>query len=135
MDFTTLLWAIGQVENGSDSKPSVRGERSKYQITAAVWRQHEPRMPFTECKGGKAWLVALNHLHWLDRHIPRVTLLERYERSWCLAYAWNAGLSHYLGAYATPANEPQRNGASMRAIDYGMRVHAIFKTRLNSKHA
>ena len=121
VDFQALLWAIGQVENGSEFTASRGGERSKYCITAAVWRQHEPRLPFTMCKGGKAWQVGLNHLHWLDRNILRETLTERYQREQAIAFAWNAGLDRWL----------KRKTTDLKPFRYAERVSALYLSRLN----
>lgn len=135
VDFWLLLECIAEIETGNDdTKVGACGSRSRFQISEKVWRdffapatqgyaQHFKDM----CHGDVARFVAKGHLQWLDRNIPRVSLMERYERSWCLAYGWNAGLDGYKAM--------QAKRGSNRSLDYATRVHAIFKSRLNSTPA
>lgn len=86
INLSILLSAIALVESGNDDNAIGRhGERSRYQITATVWRQHEKRWPFGAATNPiVAKRVASRHLRWFVRNgIP--------ETPWEMAYAWNCG--------------------------------------------
>lgn len=103
----TLLWAIAAVETGhDDSAIGQAGERSQYQIMAATWRQHEPTLPHTECRGEAAETVARSHLLWLVSRLGTDPLT--------LASAWNQGLTGH-----------RRKGPN----DYAARVAALYRDK------
>lgn len=91
-----LLRCIAEVETGNDDfKIGLNGERSRYQITPAVWNQRNgfltPSKLSVEhfemyCRGSEATTWASIHLRWLDAHLPPCT------RPFWLAFAWHAGL-------------------------------------------
>jgi hypothetical protein len=69
--------------------------------------------------------VASQHLAWLDTNIPRDTIAELYEREWCLAYAWNAGLERYV----------LRHGRGFLHYDYAERVSRIYRETLKFQNS
>lgn len=82
-----LAKCIAEVETGRrDTARGKVGERSQYQISEPVWRQHFPRRSFRECYGISADECALRHLTWLYDNLP-------YESNFWTAFAWNAGLA------------------------------------------
>lgn len=94
------------VETGDDdTKVGRSGERSRYQISYVVWKQHQILTHKDSewmcwywqvcCKGEDADIVALKHIKWLDRHLPRVTTDETLFRHYALAWAWNGGLTDW----------------------------------------
>lgn len=86
VDLLRFLECVSSVETGNDdSKVGKSGERSKYQISLIVWRQHTTQ-PFYLCKGTLATAIAIRHVVWLKRNLLIKT------PHW-LAYAWNAGLA------------------------------------------
>lgn len=91
LNLTILLAAIALVESGgNDAAIGRHGERSRYQITRTVWRQHMGRLPFVQCttKPKLARQCAERHLGWLVKNGVVKT-------SHPLAYSWNLGLFRY----------------------------------------
>ncbi len=123
VDFDVLLWAIAEVETGNnDRKVGKCGSRSKFQISEKVWRQWAGNRSFSFCRGAEAKDCALEHLAWLDRHIPRVTLVERYEREFALGWAWNSGLESYLNR--------GHDKRYLKVANYAQRVQDTYQSRL-----
>jgi hypothetical protein len=88
VDLSRLLTCIAEVESGNrDDKVGSHGERSRYQITEVVWKQHTT-LPFDRCHGFMAEYVARKHLLWLVEN--GVTPLP-----FPLALAWNGGLERW----------------------------------------
>jgi hypothetical protein len=115
VDLSLLLHCIAEVETGNDdSKVGKGGERSRYQISETVWRQHQDLTHNSRewmtwyfqqcCKGEDAQDIALRHLRWLDRHILRITPIERDFRAFALAWCWKGGLSSWGKAFSIPLN-------------------------------
>lgn len=99
-----LLRCIAEVETGNDdTKVGKNGERSRYQISITVWSQHiDPvsdifwyRNFERECNGDIAKQVALRHVQWLDKTIPRISITEVHFRPYALAWAWHGGLESW----------------------------------------
>lgn len=113
--FAELLDAIAEVESGcEDAAIGSAGERSRYQLTEAVWRAHSTR-PFRVATDDTthARAVALVHLQWLSRQLEKRGLVPT---PYCLAIAWNGG----LGALHRPR-------PSVR--DYARRVENLLHER------
>jgi hypothetical protein len=113
VDLSLLLHCIAEVETGNDdSKVGKGGERSRYQISEVVWRQHGDeyiqKFPITsfreQCNGKDAYNCAMSHLLWLDRHILHITPIERDFRAFALAWCWKGGLSSWGKAFSIPLN-------------------------------
>lgn len=91
-----LLQCIAAVETGGDdSKVGLRGERSKYQITYAVWRQHMPHMPkradwARNCRGAVADALADRHARWLMAQNQNTEVSVYW-----FAYCWHRGLTGF----------------------------------------
>lgn len=92
-DLSRLLRCIAEVETGNDdTKIGRNGERSKYQISEAVWAQHIPdkRFKFEDwCLGYDATSVARSHIHWLSK------CSGISQQIWPLAYMWHRGLAEF----------------------------------------
>lgn len=83
-----LAKCIAEVETGqNDDAVGKAGERSKYQISRIVWKQHFPGRAFIECYGINADECAIKHLEWLKQNLPR-------NNHFWVVYAWNAGLTN-----------------------------------------
>jgi len=108
-----LARCIAEVETGNnDDLMGKVGERSKYQISESVWRQHYGNRAFIECYGINADECAIKHLTWLSQNkLPSPAIF------W-LAYAWNAGL--------TRANEPE---VSFSAYPFAKCVENLYNDR------
>ncbi len=82
--------ALKETGRAWDGRPGPCGELSDYQITAAVWRQHMPWLPFTAARDpALARACALKHLGWLVAEIERRGLVVTPQR---VATAWHFGL-------------------------------------------
>lgn len=94
VDLSLLLDCIAQVEtNRNDRAVGKAGELSQYQISPDVWYQHRPNLNFfLACNGIRAQDCAMEHLMWLDKHIPRESPIEKDFREFALAWCWNAGM-------------------------------------------
>ena len=117
IDEGKLLRAIAEVESGTSGARVCRvvgaaGERSAWQITAAVWRRYT-RASFQRASTEVYLpnLIAAAHLRML-----RFELSERFQpdTAYNLALAWNGG----LGA---------TRRASVRQRDYAQRVEATYE--------
>lgn len=86
-----FLWAIAQVESGGNPRAvGSLGERSRYQFTAATWRQHTPQsFERAGTDGALADAVARRHLAWLR---AQLSLMGEVETPQLLAAAWRYGL-------------------------------------------
>jgi hypothetical protein len=114
---TTLLWAIAAVETGhDDSAIGSHGERSQYQISEAVWWQHQDVLAFDQCKGADAEAVARAHVAWLMQRWLRESVCG--DRVLLVASAWNQGVAGHL-----------RNGPN----GYARRVAAVYAARVNTE--
>jgi len=115
LDISILLICIALVETGNNQKAIGKaGERSKYQITRAVWREHSTK-PFTEATNDPAMatIVAVSHIN----HCI-VPFLQRNEfpvNAESVARCWKAGCRGFtLG----------------RGIRYGERVNNLYQSRV-----
>jgi len=86
LDTERFLMAISAVESGhNDYAVNPRSQASsRYQITRTVWRQWQPKTPFSMCRGELAHSVATRHVEWLAAHIGTDPA--------ALAAAWRWGL-------------------------------------------
>lgn len=126
LDLSLLLHCIAQVETGGDdTKVGRGGERSKYQISEAVWVQHTGSL-FTSrnrirlCRGLLAEEVAMRHLRWLVSSLPRTT-------PFWLAYAWNQGCEK--------TNQTLRDNSllSLFGLGYATRVEDLYVDTLSQR--
>jgi hypothetical protein len=105
--------ALRQIEtpHGWDGRPGPAGELGEWQITAAVWRQHMPGMPFAKARQHRhARACALKHVRWLVAQLDR----HGYEPTPArVATAWNIGLTAFL----------RRHG---RVTDFGQRTANLY---------
>jgi hypothetical protein len=109
LDELRFLQAVALVETaGNDNAIGAAGERSRYQIAPITWRQHEPNLPHSWCKGTLADAVALRHLRWIRRNLPAK---ERDDVA-VVAACWNLGLTGYA-----------QHGVNA----YGRRVAAVYR--------
>ena len=104
LNIPILLAAIAMVENSPQHRIGAHGERSVYQITERVWRQHMGSIPFTWCTTSKstATVCAQKHIAWIR---PRLITGERFKNCdpaypvgdspYCIGVAWNAGLDAF----------------------------------------
>lgn len=112
LNVAVLLWAIAQVESGgNDRLIGTSGERSKYQISATVWRQHT-KEPFSRCRGKRATEIATKHVRWLQRRVGNYR-----DDAYIVAYAYHVGLSSW------EYNPKHR--------DYACRVRSLYWERLD----
>jgi hypothetical protein len=110
-----LLSAIAQVESGNrDELIGPRGERSRYQISETVWRQHRRWAAFDRCRGHAAYDVAFAHLRWLDAKLPTN---HTARREYVLSWVWHGGLSSW-------------DRKSARLHDYANRVSNLYREAL-----
>lgn len=125
MNLAVFLSALALVEsNGNDSAIGQHGERSKYQITRTVWRQHMAPLSFTKCCwGARAQLCASRHLRWLVKNGVS-------EYPWDLAYAWNAGRTRYVNL----RNDP-KSKVSTASSRYAFRVERTYNDLLAKRKA
>jgi len=109
LDELRFLQAVALVETaGNDNAIGAAGERSRYQIAPITWRQHEPNLPHSWCKGTLADAVALRHLRWIRRNLPA----DQRNDPAIVAACWNLGLTGY-----------RTHGVN----DYGRRVAAVYR--------
>jgi hypothetical protein len=108
-DEDRFLQALALVETANDDRAvGSAGERSRYQIGAMVWRQWEPGLPHSWCRGQMARSVAERHVRWLRRELgPGLR-----DDPAAVASAWNRGLAGY-----------RKKGAN----DHGRRVAAVYR--------
>jgi len=109
IDEGRMLQAIALVETAdNDNAIGAAGERSRYQIAKITWRQHEPNLPHSWCKGTLADAVALRHLQWIRRNLPP----EQRNDVAIVTACWNLGLTGY-----------RQHGVN----GYGQRVAAVYR--------
>jgi hypothetical protein len=135
-DLSLLLRCIAMVETGTkenpdgdDTRVGPSGERSKYQITFNVWKQHQDLTHDDSewmkwywqqcCNGEDAKHIAMRHIRWLDKTLPRKSALEREMREYVLAWAWNGGASSWnthlsTGSYLNGWNNVKYNNYATR---------------------
>lgn len=129
-DLSRLLHCISLVETGNrDDAVGPGGERSRYQISRAVWKQHmhdflvwEPDGKGNEilcpinferhCKNANAWDCAERHILWLDSSLPGTG-------PFWLAFAWRAGLER-------TRQQIQESCISENLFDYAKRVTNLY---------
>lgn len=117
LDSDRLLWAIEQAENTPHDRIGRHGERSSYQITAAVWAEHST-FPFRDASSNRlvcraeARRVALRHLESIR---VRLALWEIPDKPVWVALCWNGGINALLRNAATPATH-----------DYARRVSNLY---------
>lgn len=132
LDLQLLLYCIAEVETGNDdTKIGPGGERSRYQISEVVWRQHQDLTHRDSewmkwywqqcCKGDDAERVAMRHLLWLNSHLPHTTSLETDLRDYCLAWCWRGGL------HAWKTNHPSNR---ININNYAVRVSNLYQDYL-----
>lgn len=128
---TLLLAAIAAVETGSHGAKDFAAvgrehERSRYQISEAVWREHTDK-PFelasTPEGQAEAERVAETHIVALYRRLEREAgLLPSEITVDMLAYGWNSG----GGAMVDRARRAKKDGKAFRATEYVKRVRALY---------
>lgn len=118
IDESKLLRAIAEVESGTSGARVYRGvgaagERSAWQITAAVWRRYT-RASFQRASTEVYLpnLIAAAHLRMLRFKVSERFLPDTVRN---LALAWNGGLS------------AARSGGTARQRDYAQRVEATYE--------
>jgi hypothetical protein len=118
LDELRFLQAVVLVETaGNDNAIGAAGERSRYQIAPITWRQHEPNLPHSWCKGTLADAVALRHLRWIRRNLPAK---DRDDVA-VVAACWNLGLTGYrlhgVNAYGRRVAAVYRHVKTPRQLD------------------
>jgi len=118
LDELRFLQAVALVETaGNDNAIGAAGERSRYQIAPITWRQHEPNLPHSWCKGTLADAVALRHLRWIRRNLPAK---DRDDVA-VVAACWNLGLTGYrlhgVNAYGRRVAAVYRHVKTPRQLD------------------
>ena len=112
-DAPVLVDSLQQMETprGWDGRPGPAGELGHWQLTAAVWRQHMPGIPFAKARQPRyARACALKHVRWLAEQIER----HGYPPTpACVATAWTIGLTGFL----------RRHG---RTTDFGRRTANLY---------
>lgn len=87
----SLILAIALIESGNDpTKIGKNGERTEFQITRTVWKEHSVR-PFGEAK--EAPLVVERRLKYLSNTFYRST--KRRPTNAELYIMWNKGYGYY----------------------------------------
>lgn len=84
---TTFLFALSAVESGhNDDAIGKNGERSRYQIGEAVWKEHNKFADYEECYGLYGEVVA-------TIHIAKIRRVLKTEDPLIIASAWNQGIA------------------------------------------
>ena len=121
MDLSRLLRCIAEVETGNDdTRIGKHGERSRYQIKRSVWNQYQNgtyAFFAAFCWGATADFVALRHVQWLDKTLPRGSEIERNFRHYAIAWCWNGGLDSWNGP---------RYSSNARINNYAVRVTNLY---------
>lgn len=89
VDLGRLVDCIAAVENAKTTHIGKAGERSRYQITEAIWRQYSDKDFHLASSQDPICLyeareVAFQHVRWLSLTLDRPTVYR-------IALAWNAG--------------------------------------------
>ncbi len=128
VDLSLLLHCIAQVETGNDdTKVGRDGERSRYQISNFVYRQHLPEFSFRDASMDSLHWVAWLHVQWLDKNLPRKYDIERNMREYALAWAWNGGLKSWTYWPATRHDLIQYDmPVTVRCSNYAVRVCNLY---------
>ena len=110
---------IRQAEGSALSQVGRRGERGEWQIDRGTWRQHSGR-PFWWASSplpghrAEARRVALAHVRWIRRQLPRLGLPDT---DYCAALVWNAGWGHAMRREFTARNyDFARRAAALAAL-------------------
>ncbi len=129
VDFPLLLESIAKVETGGDdTKIGREGERSRYQISKQVWDQYwGGHRPFNKCWGEAAYYTGLDHLHFLDNNIPRISETEKNFREYALAWCWCGGLSSWN-------NKTVFSTKNITLNNYATRVCNLYIDRLETSN-
>lgn len=93
----TLLLALALVEsNNNDYAVGSSGERSRYQITERVWKQHT-KYDFKKWahQKGTARTVAICHVKWLQAHVPKCYHDDPYYLALCWRYGRSGASKRY----------------------------------------
>ena len=98
MNTLSLVFMLAALVLGEHTPQSVvgdHGERSVYQITEGVWRQHMGDLPFEYCttRPATARECARRHVHWIQRQLARASLDAQDPR--LIALVWNAGWTRF----------------------------------------
>lgn len=90
LPISLLLAAIVATEASPQESIGRKGERSKFQITRAVWTQHMGTIPFVFCtdEPRMAEECARQHLRWIHQNMPA----EVRGDPWWVGAVWNCGL-------------------------------------------
>ncbi len=113
VDTYRLVDCIAQVEGAPTAHVGRAGERSRFQITQAVWFQHS-RWPFFQASKTTPWAleeqyrVACAHVEYLKKQLKHSTAYH-------IACAWNGGLTATQTGKLTPATR-----------DYAQRVTNLY---------
>jgi hypothetical protein len=116
VDIGRLVDAIAMVENAKTTHIGKAGERSRYQITYAVWRMysewdfHLASSQSPECLY-ESREVAFQHTRWLSLTLDRPTVYR-------IAAAWNGGFHAVQSGSITDAT-----------ADYAKRVRNIYEQK------
>lgn len=114
IDLDTLLTCIAQVEGADTSHIGSHGERSRYQITQAVWHDYTHE-PFTAASSKHPHdlelqhKVAMKHIEYLASRIDRPSVYR-------IAAAWNGGI-----------NAVNKNRFNDRMASYAKRVRNLYR--------
>jgi hypothetical protein len=120
-----LLLAIAQVETGDATHPhgndaaiGKHGERSRYQITERVWRQHMGSNPFTWATNRPDIATAVAHVH-VKRLIEYLPQGRGKDVIW-VAIAWHSGVTRAsTGRFRSTAHAKE-------SLEYATRVKNIY---------
>lgn len=125
VDLSLLLHCIAQVESGDDdSKIGPKGERSRYQISERVWRQHWSTAPFSCCHGMVATITADLHVDWLDRKLSYGVwdTFKAYPLAWC----WHGGLESWTDYNSNRKSMSLNTRNTVRLSNYATRVCNLY---------
>lgn len=117
IDLVRMVAAIETVENTRNDRIGRHGERSRLQITLAVWRQHST-WPFEHASSNRlvcraeVTRVALRHLDWLSDQLTKAGMKVT---PYLLALAYGAGLEATV-----------KRTASAFKCDYAQRVLNVY---------
>ena len=129
VNLDVLLECIAMVETGNNPRlVGPWGEVGRHQLMPSVIQQHAGLNLIHANTEGCDW-IAVKHILWLDRHLPRESITENFSRELPLAFAWRAGLTgwkNYIEASKT--TKIQRETAA-----YAARVANLYRERMNVK--
>lgn len=114
VDRKTFLKAIAQVESGDqDGAVGPDGERGRYQISRAVWKQHTKADFRFAHRRAFAYAIAERHF---DHIVEQLEAAGWSADAQSIASAWNAGLTATINRQLSSATR-----------DYSQRVDNLYK--------